>query len=40
MNVRENDNIHSSLPALIFDLDGTLIDSKPGIVGCLRTVQM
>ncbi len=30
--------MHSSLPALIFDLDGTLIDSKPGIVGCLRTV--
>ncbi len=28
----------TNLPALIFDLDGTLIDSKPGIVGCLRTV--
>ena len=32
----------SSLPvelaALIFDLDGTLTDSKPGIVGCLREV--
>lgn len=27
-----------SLPALIFDLDGTLTDSKPGIVGCLRKV--
>ncbi len=27
-----------SLPALIFDLDGTLTDSKPGIVGCLREV--
>jgi len=27
-----------SLPALIFDLDGTLTDSKPGILGCLRTV--
>lgn len=26
------------LPALIFDLDGTLTDSKPGILGCLRTV--
>ena len=26
------------LPALIFDLDGTLTDSKPGIVGCLREV--
>ncbi len=24
------------LPALIFDLDGTIIDSKPGILGCLR----
>jgi len=28
----------SSLPALIFDLDGTLTDSKPGILGCLRKV--
>ena len=28
----------TNLPALIFDLDGTLIDSKPGIVGCLRKV--
>ncbi|MGD0346036.1 MAG: HAD hydrolase-like protein [Terracidiphilus sp.] len=27
-----------SLPALIFDLDGTLTDSKPGILGCLREV--
>ena len=27
-----------SLPALIFDLDGTLTDSKPGILGCLRDV--
>jgi phosphoglycolate phosphatase len=26
------------LPALIFDLDGTLTDSKPGIVDCLRKV--
>lgn len=25
-------------PALIFDLDGTLTDSKPGIVACLRKV--
>jgi phosphoglycolate phosphatase len=25
-----------SLPALIFDLDGTLTDSKPGILDCLR----
>jgi phosphoglycolate phosphatase len=28
----------SQLPALIFDLDGTLTDSKPGILGCLRQV--
>jgi phosphoglycolate phosphatase len=28
----------SSLPAIIFDLDGTLTDSKPGILGCLRQV--
>ena len=28
----------SSLPALIFDLDGTLTDSKPGILACLRQV--
>jgi phosphoglycolate phosphatase len=26
------------MPALIFDLDGTLTDSKPGIVGCLQHV--
>ncbi len=26
------------LPAVIFDLDGTLTDSKPGIVDCLREV--
>jgi len=26
------------MTALIFDLDGTLTDSKPGIVGCLRKV--
>ena len=26
------------IPALIFDLDGTLTDSKPGIIGCLRKV--
>jgi len=26
------------LPALIFDLDGTLTDSKPGILGCLKKV--
>jgi phosphoglycolate phosphatase len=27
-----------NLPALIFDLDGTLTDSKPGILGCLKKV--
>ena len=27
-----------SMPALIFDLDGTLTDSMPGILGCLRQV--
>jgi len=27
-----------TLPALIFDLDGTLTDSKPGILSCLRKV--
>src|ERR1700722_7783563 len=26
------------IPTLIFDLDGTLTDSKPGIEGCLREV--
>jgi phosphoglycolate phosphatase len=26
------------IPTLIFDLDGTLTDSKPGILGCLREV--
>jgi len=30
--------VPSSPPALIFDLDGTLTDSKPGIVACLRKV--
>ena len=30
--------MHASLPALIFDLDGTLTDSKPGILSCLRKV--
>jgi phosphoglycolate phosphatase len=30
--------VPTKIPALIFDLDGTLTDSKPGIVGCLRTV--
>jgi len=28
----------TSLSSLIFDLDGTLTDSKPGILGCLRKV--
>jgi phosphoglycolate phosphatase len=30
--------VATKIPALIFDLDGTLTDSKPGIVGCLRKV--
>jgi phosphoglycolate phosphatase len=30
--------LSSPLPSLIFDLDGTLTDSKPGILGCLREV--
>lgn len=30
--------MHAMLPSLIFDLDGTLTDSKPGILGCLRKV--
>jgi phosphoglycolate phosphatase len=34
----ETKNVLNSLPALIFDLDGTITDSKPGIVGCLRKV--
>ena len=34
----ETENVPSPLPALIFDLDGTLTDSKPGILGCLRKV--
>jgi phosphoglycolate phosphatase len=28
--------VSNLLPALIFDLDGTLTDSKPGILSCLR----
>jgi len=31
-------SLPSHIPTLIFDLDGTLTDSKPGIVGCLREV--
>jgi phosphoglycolate phosphatase len=34
----ETEDVPSPLPALIFDLDGTLTDSKPGIVGCLSKV--
>jgi phosphoglycolate phosphatase len=34
----ETEPMTHSLPALIFDLDGTLTDSKPGILGCLRKV--
>jgi phosphoglycolate phosphatase len=34
----ETKTVPLQLPALIFDLDGTLTDSKPGIVGCLRKV--
>jgi phosphoglycolate phosphatase len=30
--------VPTPLPALIFDLDGTLTDSKPGIIGCLSKV--
>lgn len=32
----ETDDVPNQLPALIFDLDGTLTDSKPGILSCLR----
>ncbi len=34
----ETEDVPSLWPAQIFDLDGTLTDSKPGIVGCLRKV--
>jgi phosphoglycolate phosphatase len=34
----ETETVPTPLPALIFALDGTLTDSKPGIVGCLREV--
>ena len=34
----ETQRMPQPLPALIFDLDGTLTDSMPGIVGCLRKV--
>jgi phosphoglycolate phosphatase len=32
----ETGDVSRQLPALIFDLDGTVTDSKPGILGCLR----
>jgi phosphoglycolate phosphatase len=32
------ESLPSLIPSLIFDLDGTLTDSKPGILGCLREV--
>jgi phosphoglycolate phosphatase len=34
----ETTDVPNQLPALIFDLDGTLTDSKPGILGCLSRV--
>ena len=34
----ETGDVPHPLPALIFDLDGTLTDSKPGILACLRKV--
>jgi hypothetical protein len=34
----ETEGMPSKLPSLIFDLDGTLTDSKPGILDCLRSV--
>jgi phosphoglycolate phosphatase len=34
----ETGDVPSLLPALIFDLDGTLTDSKPGIIACLSKV--
>jgi phosphoglycolate phosphatase len=36
-SVCETWGMTQTLPALIFDLDGTLTDSKPGILGCLVT---
>jgi phosphoglycolate phosphatase len=36
--VCETESMAQPLPSLIFDLDGTLTDSKPGIIGCLREV--
>jgi hypothetical protein len=34
----DTESMSSQLPALIFDLDGTILDSKPGILSCLRKV--
>ena len=34
----DTEDMADTLPTLIFDLDGTLTDSKPGILGCLRQV--
>jgi phosphoglycolate phosphatase len=34
----ETEDMPRPLPSLVFDLDGTLTDSKPGILGCLREV--
>jgi phosphoglycolate phosphatase len=34
----ETEDVPRQLPALIFDLDGTITDSKPGILSCLRKV--
>jgi phosphoglycolate phosphatase len=34
----ETSSMPRPLPSPIFDLDGTLTDSKPGILGCLREV--
>lgn len=36
--VCETGGMPKLLPSLVFDLDGTLTDSKPGILGCLREV--
>jgi len=33
-----SEKLPAPIPTLIFDLDGTLTDSKPGIEGCLREV--
>jgi phosphoglycolate phosphatase len=34
----DEDKMFCRQMALVFDLDGTLTDSKPGILGCLQTV--